>query len=91
MRTLGSIKKQAIVMKEQVRVAELELQGSEVTFAENPSKENALALERARENYKMLYYQHESIESYIEHYDFYRKCEQQEREEAECRRMYAVA
>ena len=91
MKTLASIKKQEILIKEQVRNAELNLQGCEVEFAENPSKENALALEQARESYKFIYYQHESIVNYIENYDFYRKCEEQEREEAECRRLYAVA
>ena len=91
MKTLRSIQKQEVLMKEQVRIAELNLQGSEVEFAENPSEETAQALEKARESYKFIYYQHESIVSYIENYDFYRKCEEQEREEAECRKLYAVA
>ena len=91
MKTLSSIKKQALAIKEQVRIAELELQGCEHDYSEEQSEVNAQALQAARDKYRMLYYQYESCVGYINNYDFYRQCEQQELEETECRRLYAVA
>ena len=91
MKSLKSIKKQASALKEQVRIAEQDLQGCEHDYNLKPSEENALALQKARENYRKQYYLYESCISYINNYDFYRQCEQQEKEEAECRRLYIVA
>ena len=91
MKPLKSIKQQASVLKEQVRIAEQNLQGCEYDYNQNQSKENDLALQSAKENYRKWYLQYESCISYINNYDFYRKCEKQEKEEAECRRLYIVA
>ena len=87
MKSLASLRKQAEVLKAQVKKAEENLQGCTVDFAENPSQPNFDALEEATSEYRKAFMLYESCISYIENYDFYRQCEKQEREEAECRRM----
>jgi hypothetical protein len=87
MKSLNNIKKQAELLKAQVNEAELTLQGCEVDFQEEQTKTNFDALEKAREEYRKTYMLYDSCISYIANYDFYRQCEKQEREEAECRRM----
>ena len=87
MKSLASIKKQANVLKAQVKKAEENLQGCTVDFSENPNESNFVALEKATSEYRKAFMLYESCISYIENYDFYRQCEEKEREEAECRRM----
>ena len=87
MKSLNSIKKQAEVLKAQVKVAEQNLQGCEVDYNAEPSVSNFEALEEARNEYRKAFSLYESCISYIENYDFYRQCEKLEREEAESRQM----
>ena len=87
MKSLASLYKQADVLKAQVKNAENELQGATVNYTENPSQSNYDELEKATNEYRKVFMLFESCISYIENYDFYRQCEEQEREEAECRKM----
>lgn len=91
MKSLKSIKKQAEVLKAQVADMELNLQGCEVDFAHNPNKETWEALEQARECYCKKFYEYESCISYINNYDFYHQCWEEEQDNAAMRKMYMTA
>lgn len=90
MKTLGQFKRQEKSLERQLHIAELEMEGADHDFQENPCKETWEALHKAEAKYCQLSERKARTKDIIANYDYYEFCAEEEENEAQMRQLYVI-